>query len=230
MLGPDTLAVVVTDDLVMRSEPGIKASSEIYEPWLQPRVQLYVLEGPVRASGFEWYEVMPLSAKYESSGWVAAASHDGEPWIKPLAALTCPPRPTMFAGLYELTPGLALACFSRVPITVRARLATCGVVMADAGYDPPMFNGEFDPRAEYPAPVILSDPGPDPCSEEAGSPLQLILDPAASAPEPRPIGNVVEVTGIFDHPAAKGCVWSTSIDTEPAGDACRTKFVVTRIN
>lgn len=231
-LGPDTIAVVVTKDLVMRSEPGIKASSEMYRPWLQPRVQLYVLDGPVRASGYEWYEVMPLSPRYESSGWVAAASHAGEPWIKPLATPTCPPKPTTVAGLEDLAYGVRLACFGGVPITLRARLDTCGFVTMDAGFDPPMFSGTFDPRADNLAPILLGDPQFEPCSDSEDAPwADLYLDPAGMSPDPLPIGKVVEVTGIFDHPAARDCVYSSWIveDSEPAAAWCRPRFVVTRV-
>ena len=44
-------------------------------------------------------------------------------------------------------------------------------------------------------------------------------------------GDDVTVTGIFDHRAARDCVWSSWItgDGEPAAVECRTKFVVTRV-
>jgi hypothetical protein len=230
-LGPDTVAVVVTDDLVIRSEPGISKWSVVSKPWLQRRAQLYVLRGPVRASGYEWYEVMPLSAKHDDSGWVAAASRSGEPWIKPAAAPTCPAIPRTVAGLARLPSGIRLACFGGVAISIRAQLTSCSVVMSDAFYDPAMFNDVYDPRKGVPAPVQLSDPKADPCADDNGEGrLDLYLDPAGTSPDPLPMGAVVEVTGIFDHPAARSCTWSSGISpaTGPDPNWCRTRFVVTR--
>ncbi len=231
-LGPDMVAVVVTDDLVMRSEPRISESSVVYERWLQRREQLYVLGGPVRGSGYQWYEVMPLSAKYDETGWVAAASRSGEPWIRPVGAPTCPAIPRTVAGLARLPSGIRLACFGGVPITVRAELTSCSVEMSDAFHDPAMFNVVYDPRKDVPAPVELSDPQADPCADDSGrSRLSLYLDPAGTSPDPLPMGTAVEVTGIFDHPAAAGCLFVSLIEGPPEPDPawCRPMFVVTRL-
>lgn len=230
-LGPDTLAVVVTNNLVMKSEPGTGKSSVGYKPWLQRGDRLHVLRGPVRKSGYEWYEVMPLTDELYPYGWVAAASKSGKPWIKPLAgAPDCPDTPSTVAGLAALPDGVRLACFRGVPITVTARLATCSVEMADAGHDPPMFDGVYDPLSDAPSPIELYDPWVDPCPEE-GDVLPLNLDPASTSVDALRVGDVVSVTGIFDHPAAAGCVWYSFIEGGPDADPewCRPQFVVTRI-
>jgi hypothetical protein len=113
------VAVVVTDNLVIKSEPGTGKESVGYKPWLQRGDQLYVLRGPVRASGYKWYEVMPLSDKYFPdwfyfSGWVAAASKKDKLWIKPLAgAPDCPDTPSTVAGLAPSrwpTPAMTRRC------------------------------------------------------------------------------------------------------------------------
>jgi hypothetical protein len=229
-LGPDMLAVVVTDDLVIRSEPGVSKESYVYKPYLGRREQLYVVDGPVRASGYDWYEVMPISARFEDTGWVAAASKKGKAWIKPLAAApACPALPTTVTELDRLTSGVRLACFSGVPITVRAQLEGCGVDMPDAMYVPEMFNGFYDPAAEDLVPVILGEPGTDPCEMERQ--LQLAIDPATISPDQVPVGDVAELTGIFDHPAAADCEFvSFLVDESRAEPAwCRPKFVVTQI-
>jgi hypothetical protein len=229
-LGPDTFAVVVTDDLVIRSQPGISEDSAVYKPNLGRREQLYVLDGPVRRSGYDWYEVMPLSAEVEDTGWVAAASKAGEPWIKPLAsAAACPTRPSTVTELDALPSGVRLACLSRVPISVRAQLAGCGVDLPDAMYEPEMFNGFYDPNAEELVPIMLGEPGTDPC--ELDRQLQLIIDPATvSAAEVR-IGDVAELTGLFDHPAARDCVFVSFLvdERQPEPEWCRPQFVVTHI-
>jgi len=229
-LGPDMVAVVATNDLVIRSEPGISKRSYVYKPYLGRREQLFVIDGPVRASGYDWYEVMPLSDRFEDTGWVAAASKKGKPWIKPLAAApTCPPVPTTVTELDALSSGVQLACFSGVPITVRAQLEGCGVDMPDAMYVPEMFNGFYDPNAEDLVPVMLGEPGTDPC--EMDRQLQLTIDPATISAAQVPIGDAAELTGIFDHPAARECEFVSLLvgSSEPEPERCRPQFVVTHI-
>ncbi len=55
------------------------------------------------------------------------------------------------------------------------------------------------------------------------------LDPAADHPSELPMGDVVEITGVFDHPAASSCTL-TAMDGQPTPDpGCRLQFAVTRI-
>jgi serpin B len=78
------VVVTVSDDLVVRSEPRVSDSSEMYKPWLPLGTELTVLDGPVSGSGYAWYRVKPISLYLMSGhddGWVAAAGKDGEPWI-----------------------------------------------------------------------------------------------------------------------------------------------------
>jgi hypothetical protein len=141
-LPPYGVAIAIQDDVVIRSKPGVGADSEIYKPSLSRGDQVLVVGGPVRASGYDWYDVRPLAARLPSSGWVAQASKAGEPWIAPGRA-TCPPVPTTFATLAALTDGQQLACFSRVPITVSARLWR--------------FVGSVDPRLQLGARLVRHD-------------------------------------------------------------------------
>jgi hypothetical protein len=231
-LGPDMVAVVVTNNLVIKDEPGTGKRSYGSKPWLQRRDQLYVLRGPVRASDYDWYEVMPLSAKFVDTGWVAATSKSGRPWIKPLAAAPdCPAVPSTVADLKAVSPGLALACFSGVPITVRAQFGGCTPDNVDAMVTPLMFNQSYGPDVR----IVYGDPGPNPCQwdeskeEEWGYPLY--LDPAALPPgQEVPMGKVAEVTGVFDHPAARQCSWDLEGGVYPDPAGCRQKFLVTRID
>lgn len=78
------IMVSVTDDLVMRSSPSVGQESVIYDIRLQPGDELRVLDGPREGSGYEWYygEVDDPSAPGGTrTGWVAAASREGEPWL-----------------------------------------------------------------------------------------------------------------------------------------------------
>lgn len=82
----DAVAVTVSDRLRVRSEPRVSDDSVMYEPVLPLGTELFVLDGPVDASGYSWFKVAPVSFMGLSGpgyGWVAAAGKDGEPWIAP---------------------------------------------------------------------------------------------------------------------------------------------------
>ena len=63
---------------------------------------MVVLDGPVQASGYDWYLVQPtIMSDTEQPypfGWVAAAGKDGEPWIEPMT-----PRMSAVAGRLSRT-------------------------------------------------------------------------------------------------------------------------------
>ena len=55
------------------------------------------------------------------------------------------------------------------------------------------------------------------------------LDPTGEHPDVLPINQVVEVTGMFDHPAASSCT-RTDFDSEPVpSQGCRLEFAVTQL-
>jgi serpin B len=98
------VAVTVSDNLRVRSEPRVADDSIKYEPLLPLGTELTVLEGPVSGSGYTWYKVEPVSftgLEGPGQGWVAMAGKDGEPWIAladaPIARIALPdpsdPRP-----------------------------------------------------------------------------------------------------------------------------------------
>ncbi len=93
-LAPGSAAITVSDRLRVRSQPRVSDDSARYEPLLPTGTELLVIEGPVRASGYDWYRVAPLSLTLSggvNEGWVAIADHDGTPWVAsagdPLAGL-----------------------------------------------------------------------------------------------------------------------------------------------
>jgi hypothetical protein len=88
-LGPDALAEVVTDNLVVRSLPEISNRSSIDPIQLQVGQLLFVLEGPLHADGYAWYRVAPFQPCCTDTveelpllGWVAAGGKDAEPLIE----------------------------------------------------------------------------------------------------------------------------------------------------
>jgi len=212
-------ATTAVDEIRVRSQPRVSADSVKEEPLLPRGTALFVLDGPVAASGYEWYYVAPLSSRALPTGWVASASREGVPWIA-AGDFACPHVPADFRSLTALPDGLGLACFPRVPITVRARVLSCECDVDGAWYTPHWFslsNGE-----------LLVDPGVTGVPPDANW-FRLNLDPAGQHPDVLPLGQVVEVTGIFDHPAAATCT-RTDIDGEPyPSPGCRLAFAVTKL-
>ena len=218
------VTTLADDGLRVRSQPRISDDSHQFEPLLPLGTQLYVLGGPVSASGYAWYEVAPLTSRALPSGWIASAGRDGEPWIA-ADDFDCPPAPTDVTSLASLPRGVGLACFPRVPITVEARLISCNCDADESWYTPSwFFLGSGSPD-------LLVEPGvTDPTY--SGNPedwFVLNLDPAGEHPDVLPVGQVVEVTGIFDHPAAADCT-RTEMDGEPVpSQGCRLEFAVPRL-
>jgi hypothetical protein len=233
-LAQETLARVVTSDLRIRSRPEVSDRSVKLEPLLDAPRLLFIVDGPVEASGFTWYRVVPVRKADEFGdlpfGWVAAADHDGTPWIAK-AADACPAKPTDVRSLYRLNGFVALACFGGASISVRARLAqpeaTCGV---DIGWtiEPEWLAGTC------PQPKFLVEP-------LSGEPLSAysIIDPRLNVsgfnPGVDPEGWLtVRLTGRFDHPAAdtcKGVPGEQPVPSDPVEIVlgCRATFVITKI-
>ena len=218
----DSVAVTLADALRVRSKPRISDDSFKFEPLIPRGTQLYVLDGPVSASGYSWYEVAPLASRSHPRGWVASAGRDGEPWLG-AGDFTCPQLPSDLRSLASLPSGVGLACFPRVPITVTARLIGCNCDMDGAWYTPGWFflgSG---------GPTLLVERGVTRPPDDTREWFHLDLDPTGQHPDVLPVGKVVQVTGIFDHPAAAGCTL-TEMDSQPvATKDCRLEFAVTRL-
>lgn len=216
------VTTLANDGLRVRSEPRISDDSRRLEPLLPLGSQLYVLGGPVSASGYVWYEVVPLTSRNLPSGWVASADRAGEPWIA-ADDFHCPPVPTDVRSLAGLPPAVGLVCFPRVPITVAARLISCNCDMDGSWYTPSwFFLGSGGPN-------LLVEPDVTTVPSDVADWFVLNLDPRAEQPEVLPVRQIVEVTGIFDHPAASSCT-RTEMDGEPvSSQGCRLEFAVTRL-
>lgn len=216
------VTTLADDGLRARFQPRISADSYKLEPLLPLGSELYVLDGPVSAAGYTWYEVAQLTSRKLPSGWVASADRDGTPWIA-TGAFDCPPAPTDLQSLAAMPRGVGLACFSRVPITVEARLLSCLCDMDGSWYSPDWFFLGSGGPVLFVAPDVTTVP-PDMADW-----FVLNLDPAGEHPDVLPLGQVVEVTGMFDHPAASNCT-RTEMDGEPVSShGCRLEFAVTRL-
>ena len=215
-----SLVTTVQPDVRVRSKPGLAASSEKLTPLLPRGTELVVMSGPVAADGYHWYEVTPLeSGSALPLGWIAAGSKTGEPWLVGRTPV-CPARPTTFAALIAIPAQLALVCFHGEPITVEARIVPCECDVDGPAFTPTWFASHWN---------LLIDPSRTAPSAEMRD-LWLSLDPTATRPATLPLGQVVTVTGMFDHPAAAGCVRG-EYGNVPAGPTglCRLWFAVTEI-
>ena len=84
-----SLVEVVVTGLRVRTAPTVdNAVSAKLEPLLGPGTQLQVIDGPVTADGYDWYLVQAIG--FPHRGWVAAADHDGAPWVEDQAAISSP--------------------------------------------------------------------------------------------------------------------------------------------
>ena len=216
-------AVTAVDGVRVRSQPRVSDDSFKYDPLLPLGTPLYVLEGPVSASDYTWYEVVPLTSRLDlHSGWVAAASRSGEPWLA-ASDFACPLMPTDLRSLRALPSSVGLACFPRMPITVQARLVDCNCEMDGPTYSP----GWFGLGSGY---KLLVEPEATRLPASTADWFILKLDPSGQHPDVLPVGKVVEVTGIFDHPAAASCTGNVGGDDVPVPTPdCRLDFAVTRL-
>lgn len=237
----DTYAIVVTDDLRVRSKPGVSDDSKKLEPLLQPGDIAVVLDGPVQASGYDWYLVQAIKADKDIPtylfGWIAAAAKNGEPWIGP-ASIECPPLPETVDDLRRISQDapmyFEITCFGGHEITFQARV---GLPEAQCGTEPPWGNDPvwLDACRSSGAPELVAIDAPRGAwlrpRWAPGVDTGLVLDDATRL-ENWPI---VEVTGMFDHPDALTCRNRLNYESpdwpepDPAYTilGCRMQFVVT---
>jgi hypothetical protein len=124
-------------------------------------------------------------------------------------------------GSLRLGFGERLACFGGVSITFQPRLAEC-----DWDSDGPFFEpGWFASRQ-----LALVDPAASTNPVDLDRAVFLALDPDGDYPDPLPVDALVEVTSVFDHPAARDCLMG-GMDEAPIEPSlwCRLQFAVTTL-
>jgi hypothetical protein len=126
-------AVTTTSGLRVRSLGLVdEAQSERYAPLLDTGTRMFVLDGPVVGSGYDWFRVIvPTVTRSDGQpmvGWIAVAGKNGEVWAKDVD-LGCPPAnaAVALADLARLGSGATsdggLACFGDAPLSTTASLA-----------------------------------------------------------------------------------------------------------
>ncbi|HEX5014225.1 MAG TPA: hypothetical protein VFV72_08705 [Candidatus Limnocylindrales bacterium] len=236
--GRGSIVTSVTDGLRVRSEPYVGDGSTMYTPLLGGGTTLAIVDGPVLASGYTWFQVVVPSVPRANNGlligWVAAADNDtGQPWIGP-ADRACPnPDELTVALLSELTkpPEIAggLACYGAgtdvdgTALTIRGRMTP---VCAEAD--------QVDDRDWIGLGAMKLIIEADGATVEAVPHPRLALPFGCNSP---PDETMYEVDGHFDDPGASLCVsdrperaGSRSFDYRISEFRCRSTFVVSAVN
>jgi hypothetical protein len=229
-LAHDSAALVVTDDLRIRSAPFVGDLSVRYRRLLQRDDRLFVVDGPVIAQNYEWYQVKawrPSSPDVSwPVGWVARAGHNGEVWFR-ASTMSCPASPVEAPDLLALAQLERVACYRDKPIEVRAVVGgppddTCDPARSGCPTGPPLLTG-----ASLLAGVSAT-----------GAPsaaISFAVDPGANvAVADLARAGVVRLRGAFDHPDSASCRPDPArtgpdgpISPSDAVLACRSRFIVT---
>ena len=123
-----SLAKVVETNVRVRSQPRVAADSTRLTPFLQPGDRLYVVDGPVVADNYDWYQVVPIGTgplrpgSELPVGWVSRGDHDARPWIQPVEP-DCPTAPVDIAQLLSMHRLERLACFGNSTLSFQAIVA-----------------------------------------------------------------------------------------------------------
>ena len=137
----DGLALVVADELRVRSAPGTGSSSVVRgEPMPKGR-EVFVVAGPVSADGYDWWQVQALTG-LAHFGWVASAGRSGETWLG-AASIACPNDPSL-TDLARIGGARSLVCYGRSDLRIRAfREPFCGDGTAGGEGTPDWLYGVF---------------------------------------------------------------------------------------
>ena len=91
-LAAGSVVDVVVSGLRVRTLPTVDNSKSVkLDPLLAVGTQLQIIEGPVIADDYDWYLVQAIGLPHH--GWVAAADHDGSPWIEDSALASASASP-----------------------------------------------------------------------------------------------------------------------------------------
>jgi hypothetical protein len=233
---PDSFAWVVTDNLRVRSRPEVSDQSAKYEPLLWKGALLWVIEGPVRGSGYDWYRIQPMGeADLQQhpdpppEGWVAAASKVGEPWVEDWGICPRVPLDTVSEFDWPAQGLIGLSCNGSQSIEFTAMASrwsphTCDDSDWRRQIEPVWFQGCVD---RY----VLDRVGGFAQGERAALSITLAPEVEVNVTPALEIGSWVRVrvSGHYDDPRARSCRLPehlANVSEETVVRFCRAQFVV----
>src|SRR4029453_3098687 len=210
------------------SMPFVGQASAMLNPLLDKGASVAVVDGPVLASGYTWYEVVAPSERLPDGsplvGW-GAAGKDGGKWLGS-TRVPCPAADDLsVSDIDALTRAPefegGLACFgSGTPVaagvlTFRGGVTlTCGDPQASTACHW-LGQGPVEVLIQDDGAVVNARPHPD-------------LDLPVQCGDPAD-GRVYEIEGHFDDPAATECRTGPYADPRVNVLRCRSTFVVTHV-
>jgi hypothetical protein len=225
-LGPDRIGrVVATDGLRVRSLPTVDESSERREPTLDAGVPFYVVDGPVVADGYAWYQIDPYGGDAALPfGWVAAGSREGEPWIE-LYLDGCDSIYPSVELLATQGGQEALYCYG---VSMPGDYELTGNLVCEFGDIEGLTSGpewlEFDRFCDLRAPDW---------NIHDGKAIRVWGQAATSLLDQGPVDGQYTVVGHYDDPGSSTCTRSgVEGDTTDPAEAvlfCRMQFVATEV-
>ena len=206
--------------------PTVDESSKRFEPLLGAGVPFYVVDGPVFADGYAWYQVDPYGGDAPLPfGWVAAGSREGDAWIKQYLD-GCD---SMYPHVEDLGTEPAQQSLYCHGVQMPGDIELTGNLFCDLGDIEGLHSGpdwiEFDRYCELRAPDW---------NIHDGISLRIWGQAATSLLEQ---GNPVEgrytVVGHFNDPASRSCeAGGLDGDAQDPAEAvlfCRMQFVATEV-
>ena len=220
-------AVTVLADLPLREQPDAASDAAGTVP---PGTNAWIAGAKLQGGG-TWYQLVPLDP--DPIGWTSgwAFGPDSDAALAPIE-LGCDSIGLSASLLASLSAGSKLACYSE-PLTFAARIVDCNCDIDGGFVEPEWLGNSAVPGPDgTPVTALLIDENETTPPTSAEDWLLLHLDPSATAPEPLPFGEVLEVTGQFDHPSAALCVLPEGVEIGPADPVlfCRTNLAITGIN
>lgn len=211
----DGLVEVLVTDLVIRTGASVDPdTSAVVDGRLTIGDRAFVVNGPVQDSGYTWYQVAPLLRPDGSAaafGWIAAASREGEPWVRP-AEPACPGAVNLMTVL-ALQPLERLACFGDQRLQLSSARISCGIADGPWTGDPAW---------------LASFSG---CGLAEGDDVLAVRTPPGGRDVATYLPGPVTVRGHFDDPASATCTITSAVPEVPAPPReqavllCRTQFV-----
>ena len=216
-------------NLRVRDAPGLAGRTL---GTLPPGAQSFVVDGPVESDGYEWYrlhalglpegtgcEGPPQTDPYNCPGWfgwVASSGPDGSVWLIP-DVTACPAwsdGPLTEAPIFALGFLANLACFGRETHVVSGHYLE---IPDGIGGNCPDVPDELLWLGCAGLDVLGQSP-----QDDFSNGLSFAVAPGLRMPRR---GQMIEVTGHYDDPAASGCDFG--MDTAQSILFCRAVFVVT---